>query len=327
MNTMRIRSDLFIDWLSLTIHISPSQHQSVKGALEHLRVAGELERIDDQYSEFRKGYRYAYRLMFDEDLFCAIQIEPYKNGVRFMRLEWNPNSAQRVCPEATTRLLQVLAECTPGDPMQLIANARITRIDLTFDLHRIALDSFFVHATLRKNYSGQYFQLHENFEPKGKLNARYIGKSDSGQYLLMYDKRLEAEMQQIRRNPRHRREDRSPSGLRRIMPTRTRFEMRLRKVGSWRQLRTLPNPFEKYTVVSYENLGGVRHDHHWKFFVWACQTRGVQAVLSEIKNPRERKKYDDALKLGEPPSWWNPSLIQAELPAAIYRVFGTEMGT
>lgn len=322
---MSVRSSLFIDWLSLTLPIRPSLHRSVKGELELLCTEGELEHVSDQYSELRKGYRFAYRLMFDDDLFCAIQIEPFNPGTRFMRLEWNPASAQRVCGNAIQRMMHVLARCTSGNPLQLIARANITRIDLTFDLHRVSLDSFLVHTTLRKNYSGQYFQLHEEFHPTGKLNARYIGKPDGERHLLMYDKRLQVKMQQIRKNPTRRMDDRGRSAIKRIVPTRTRFELRLRKVGSWEKLFELPNPFEKYTVIACKNLGGIAHDHHMRFFISACQTWGAQSALSVIKNTRERKKYADALKVCDPPSWWNPELIRAELPKAIARAIWFEI--
>lgn len=319
---MSVRSDLFIDRLSLTLRIDSSEHCAVKGNLDGLVADGLLVQEQDRFSEFLKSYRYAYRLMFGEGYFCAIQIFPHKRGARFMRLEWNPNKAERVCSNAMERIARVLARCIPSYSAAVLLDANFTRIDLTFDLRGIPVDSFFVNAALRKNYSSQYTQLHEKFGVSGQLNAREIGRPESDQYLLIYDKSLHAEIQQIRMNPSFAINSIRGAWPRRIRLSQTRFELRVRRVGSYEQLFNLPNPFARYTVVSRINAGGIKSDHHWKFFMAACEKFGAQAALSMIENRRERKRYLDAMRVAAPPAWWNPSEIWGELPNAIYRALG-----
>jgi hypothetical protein len=314
------RSPLFIDKLSLTLAPKHHECERIKMRLEGLVLNGELERVDDNFSELRKGYRYAYRLWIGENYYCAIQVHPYKKESRFMRIEWNPARAPVGRAHPFQCIISVLSQCTTNC-MELIHRARITRIDLSFDLKRIAVDSFFIREATGRSTSGHYKSLKEEFGADGRLNSRFIGKPDSGRYLLIYDKRQQLRDAQIRGNtrPSIRRE-----GMvsKRIEAHLTRVELRLRDLNSIDALLSLENPYSRLTVSTFAGIQAVLPGHLGKFFVGACQWKGLQAVLSDIKNRRERKRYKDAIRESAPPSWWDSDAIWGGLPAAYYSALG-----
>lgn len=292
--------------------------------LNALSVNGVIFREENSHSGLFKSYRNAYHIKFNQQESCTIQIRPHKKNNRFMRIEWNPNKAQQVRIDSWRCIASVLSECIPSYSFDLITNATITRIDLSFDLRRISIESLLIFATLRKNFSAQYLQLHETFGKTGRLNALEIGRSDGDQYLLIYDKNLERETRPIGGIPRSSIKSQYLPTVHRIKAHRTRFELRLRSVGTWANLLLLSNPFESYTVKSYINVGGVKNDHHWQFFIDTCKWRGTQATLSLIENRRERTRYRDALQVLDPPTWWSPVQIWAELPNAVRQTFGND---
>lgn len=318
--TLSTRSSLFIDKLSLTLAPPSHEHERIKLQLEALALNEELERVDDHYSKLRKGYRYAYRLWIGGSYYCVIQVHPYKRESRFMRIEWNPARAPIGHPHPFQCIVGVLSQCTTN-MMALLRRARITRIDLSFDLRRVAVSSFFIREATGRSTSGHYKSLKEEFGADGRLNSRFIGKPDSGRYLLIYDKKQQLRDAQIRGNTRSsvRREGMSSK---RIESRLTRVELRLHDLKSIDALLKLENPYSRLTVSTLAGIEAVLPDHFGKFFVGACQWKGLQAVLSDIENRRERKRYMDAIRESAPPSWWDSDAIWGELPAAYYSALG-----
>lgn len=321
---MDARTNLFIDWLSLTLSINNSYHNEVMDRLHGLAVDGVIFREENAHSGLFKSYRTAYHIKLNQKEFCTIQVRPHIPSHRFMRIEWNPNKAQKAHIDSWHYIQNILSECIPSYSFDLITNANITRIDLSFDLRRIPIESLLVFATLRKNFSARYLQFHEKFGKTGRLNALEIGRSDGDQYLLIYDKNLERETRQSSGIPHSSVDSQNPRTAHRIKASRTRFELRLRSVGTWGDLNSISNPFERYTVISHINAGCVKNDHHWQFFIDSCKWRGAQAALSLIENRRERTCYRDALQVLDPPTWWSPEQIWVELPNAVRQTFGND---
>jgi hypothetical protein len=316
------RSSLFIDWLAQTIKISSHEHTEVKHRLDAMVIEERiLPPAAGKYSELTKSYRHAYRIPFGDGCFCIIQIAPYKTSHRFMRIEWNPATALRVCTNPFQRINDCLRECIPSYSFdEHIWDSKITRIDLTFDLRSVALDSFLIHTILRKPFSGRYYYPHEEHDQRGKLNEIHIGKPDGDKFLTIYDKELERKFRKNFCN-----EDlivHSPTFHRgsRVKTSQTRFELRLGPIASFEEFRTMQNPFSAYSLTGFEYLGGIALNHHWHFFTDSCKQRGAQAALSLIENDRDRKKYADALK-GGTPGWWNDDEIWSERDDALDRVF------
>jgi hypothetical protein len=252
----------------------------------------ELERARDP--DLFKNYRYAWLLRLDEENHCVVQYSPRGRNTNFTRLEWNP---AKVGARGMNRIRNFLAECLPSID-EAINNARITRIDLAFDVWRVHIDSILIFAGSRKPNSRAYFQSN------GRLNALEIGLRKSNRFFKVYDKRLND----------------IENGKRRIAGSKTRFELSLKDIGGWAQLETMQNPFPFYSVLMLVNIGGVSTDHTWQWFVDSCKGRGAQAAISLIQDRRQRKAYQSALRELDPPNWFDPDSLWSELPDALNQI-------
>ncbi|MFZ6677104.1 hypothetical protein [Undibacterium sp. Tian12W] len=317
------RTSLFIDWLTQTMKIERTDQQEVRERLMELAIAGVVLRPDKEFSELTKSYKYAYRIPFGEGKFCNIQIDPRKPTARFMRIEWNPSAALGVCPNPFERIFQCLRYCIPSFTIDHIMKATVTRIDLSLNLRRVSMESLLVHTILRKSVSGKYCHHKEEYQKNGKLHSIEIGKTNGDQYLLIYNKNYERECKQIEGNPHRTTSSNANTRANRIKADWTRFELRLRKLGTLERIHCEENPFEAYTVINFINCGQIRNDHIWHFFIDSCKLRGAQATLSLITNRRERKKFADSLKSANPPDWWNAADIWSEFPDALRRILLT----
>lgn len=286
----------------------------VRNALAGLEGSDELSSAN-RWSDLRRNYALAYRMVgLNSKSLCTVQADPYElrqasftgmplrsdRGQRgFMRVEWNPSA---LGPLSKSRLSMLLETIVPGYSAQLfLSTARVTRIDLSFDIYNVHPDSFLVFTPpLRKTVSVRYA-----YGGEGGCNAIQIGSSTSDRQLLIYDKRLQLDLQSRARTvPLLRR-------------SRTRFELRL-QASSLQALMTGPNPFAQYVVVpkALMSTQGFKL-HEVDFFLDSCIQRGAQAALSRIEDIRLRRKYAEALRAIPSPNWWQPSITWAQLPRAL----------
>jgi len=212
--------------------------------------------------------------------------------------------ARRGCRRPMHHIIEILQRCIPSYSYELIDRAHITRLDLSFDVYRTHIDGLLVFGTLRKLYCSRYSAPHAEYDRGGRLNSMGFGRSDGAQYLLIYDKALEAEIRQFERITGGKPQKPSSS----LNPIRdvTRFELRLRKIGTMTNLHDMKNPFADYTVAKFADVKSRLGDHQWQWLVDSCKTRGAQAALSLIQNQRERTRIASLLKEEAPPPWWNP---------------------
>jgi len=315
--------NLFIDRLVQTITINSDEHDEIKFLLDQML---EEERLlppkDGDYSNLVKSYRFAYLIPFGSDCFCTLKIFPRKPNNRFMRIDWNPASALRACQNPFEKIIDLLSEIIPSFDFEFhIMGGNVTRMDLTFDLVGVSIDSISVHTILRKSVSGRYYYPRQKFHRTGYLNSIEIGKPDGDKYLLIYNKKLEQESRRISRNPRQSASPAPNGRRRRVEPECTRFELRLGTLGSLGNLQYSENPFAAYSVESFLQLSSAIPGHAWYFFLNSCKLIGTQATLSAIAERRERKKYSDSIKTLNPPPWWNPDDIWAQFPGALLKLF------
>jgi hypothetical protein len=308
----------------MTIAVDASDREQVQSHLLRLAEEGELLwREESPHSGLLKSFYHAFYLNYNLTTIGTIQTGPRKAGQRYMRVEWNPATARRIYKDSAALIMNMLTECLPDFLERQLPNANITRIDLSFDLRRVAVDSLLVFSnTTRKSLSERYHAPHYKYPKTGRLNSMDIGKKDSKRYLLLYDKNLEREDRQIggfSYSP-----EVSRRGATRVKPSRTRFELRCKDVGNLTALYEMENPFEAYSVLSYINTGGLKTDHVWRWFIESCKSIGAQASLALIEDRRERTKFANALRECQPPSWWNPAEIWKELPSAILKALGID---
>lgn len=313
---MATRRPLFIDKLSVTFQVQRSDHQMrVRDVLSGLAGSEEIS-LASRGSELRKNYAIAYQVIgSNSKTICTVQADPYElrrsaftgipprseRGLRsFMRFEWNPAALNF---QEQARLGTLLRTVVPDYSIaMLMTEARVTRIDLSFDIYDVLPDSFLIYTSpLHKTVSVLY-----KYGAEGRCNAVQIGSVKSDRHLLIYDKRL-----QLNQKPR-------PAGRIPILRrARTRFELRL-QAPSFQTLSDGPNPFDRYKVASRKLMRTHGFSQHEiGFFLDSCDRRGAQAALSLIENARLRRRYSDALLNSPCPNWWQPSDIWNQLPQVI----------
>lgn len=294
------RKPLLVDKISLTLPSTTEVHDAIVENLYELQFNDEnVERVI--YGDLLKNYLYAIKLNFDSGEHCTTQYSPRRRRTNFVRIEYNPSKVE---PEDIRYLYTLLQACIP-DFSESLLRARITRLDLAFDLPVIEVSRILVFDTPRKLVS-------RTFQTNGKLNALSIGSQESDRFLLVYDKGLE----------------RAIRGERIVAQITTRFELRLKDLNGWSELQLISNPFAHYTVLEFQNAMEVSDDHIWQWFIHATNVIGAQAALSLIENKTARKRYRDLLKARQNPSWWNPDEIWAEVPQALrWSILGEAQGT
>lgn len=321
------RTNLFIDRTSFTLAIPTSDRANLHRSLNEMLLDDAIQRVDNPFSELLKSYRYAYVLPLAEGSQLSIQVEPRDSAEstditrprrrgtrRYLRIEWNPHAATTRGGLAFDHVLRLLARIISSFNIEMLLQANITRMDLTFDVLGVHVDRIDVFTLLRRTNSVRY-----KYGPIGMLNSTRLGLYGADKQLLVYDKSLEQRTRQIEQYAQRCWSARGP--LIRRRPAHTRFELQLRDIGPLEVLGTMANPFATYTVRTlqgHDNAG----DSLWPFFLDSCRLRGIQAALSRIPDRAQRDKLRRRVQMLDPPSWWNPQQLWQELPAAIAQVFG-----
>lgn len=321
------RTNLFIDRVSFTLTIPTSERANLHRSLNEMLLDDAIQRVDNPFSELLKSYRVAYILPLAEGSQLSIQVEPrdsaestditrpHRRGTRrYLRIEWNPHAATTRGGLAFDHVFRLLAHIIPSFNIEMLLQANITRMDLTFDVFGIHVDRIDVFTLLRRTNSVRY-----NYGPIGMLNSTRLGLYGADKQLLVYDKSLEQRIRQIGRFV----QSSGPGGrpLIRRRPAHTRFELQLRDIGPLEAVSTMANPFATYTVRTLQGHGNAG-DILWPFFLDSCRLRGIQAALSLIPDRTQRDKLRQRVQMLDPPTWWDTAQLWAELPSAIRQVFG-----
>jgi len=319
---MSYRTSLFIDKLSFTYAVSPSDENSIIEEANEMANAGFLYR-KSRYGDLLKNYRHAFGMEFGGNEGLIVQIGPRVPTIivggrevrrRFMRLEWNPAKAIAVAPNAPGMVSSLLSRLSPAISTEsMVRTLRVTRVDLAFDIFGEPIDNIGVSGLLRKAYSGRY-----EFSPLGGLNAIEIGKKENSRYLRVYDKL--AEMRSRSQDEHHPIYIRTGNVFRRIQ-SRTRFELQLHKIGDLATLTRMKNPFAGFTVRTLHSLASGLSTHVESWMLDSCRRRGMQAALALIEDRRERAAYSRKILACEPPVWWDADAIWSEVPAALVAAF------
>lgn len=318
---MAFRSSLFIDRLALTMDVCRGSRTRALLVAEGLEAQMLLVRSSRR--DLLLHYRHAYELRFGEEQTLTIQLEPkiaYRpeerqmaRGHRFVRIDWNPNKARKADPHQWGRIYELLVELVPGFNMEyLLAHAMITRVDCSFDLHGQHVSGLQIFSLLRRAHTDHFHN-----GPLGLVNSIGIGRYDGDKYLRVYDKRFEMQSAQIGRLAR-------PIENRRVVRRKrpwTRFELRLKDVGSFDALNSIRNPFSGYTVRILEQMARAATGYVDGWFIDSCRLRGVHAALSTIANQRTRTRYANIVRQIDPPEWWDADQIWSEMNAAMEEVF------
>jgi hypothetical protein len=308
-----------VDRASITYAIPQALHMTTRHIWEGLLGRQEIF-PPNAHSELFKNYSRAAVMPLANDCELKIQLDPRTDATgytprKFMRLEWNPASSNRNGGMAQQRIYQLLEELVPRfNRDHFLDTATITRLDLTFDVHGVPLDSLCITAMLSRTYTGRY-----EYGARGALNSVHFGRPDSDQYLLVYDKNLERAMAKNGGIARLANGVYVSNG--RVLRSCTRFELRLHDIGTFERLNGLSNPYERYSVSSAHNRQPELQSDEMRMMLDSVQLRGAHAALSRIRNRRLRTQLARALHHQCPASWWDSARIWSEVPVAIDRAF------
>ncbi len=327
---MARRGPLFVDRLVATIPVPSSERDAVRDRIP-----------DPMQSRWRialraasRQYRWNYKLAltgnaslsqpqfdaldanYDERSptqlggVAYISCVPVFQTQRFLRLEFSPDAAGSSGRANLRRFLELML----GDSYsRAMGEARITRVDVGFDLHRQHIrDLAIAFVQGRRGRGTRVFTGADD-----ELESIYNPASGEHQ-LVVYDKTREL-------NYKARKAARE-SGVRRVPlgGTRTRFEYRWRKEQfTWRDLTRLDNPFMRYEVREYRRSTESLNAETERFLFDATASRSLEKVLhsfvgnSQRADSEKRQLMREAYGRWPSPAWWNPSEIWRQLPDAI----------
>lgn len=292
---MHRRSHVFIHKCSITIPID--RHlwdEATDNLFEAIHIEPKLLicRIGKEGSRFR-SYRFGWKLIIESsprpNEHCLIEAYPTKAPIAFMRLEWNPAEAGY---NATVEILGVLTRFVPGFAAAW-PSARITRIDVTFDVPRLSIEEVYVFT---KSANTRQTPFREN---EGNLNGVYLGVRKSERRLALYDKRFEQLGKGRKFFP-----PRGPGRAPYAPPPRTRFEFRFIGLGIIRDIPNFTNGLTRYFVALRAKAKEYAGDDSWSAFVDRCNRWGAQWALKSVPDQKRRANYRRRLDAHCTPPWF-----------------------
>lgn len=302
---MAFRTDVFLDALTLTVPIPGQQDRTA--LLRWFESEAPYERVN-QYAEHRRPVSHLYQRSYWIDMGsgeeCLVELRPRRAG-NFLRLDFNPSKRS----DSLRHVFNTLRLALPTLTVDSIMDARVTRVDMSFDLMGTSLELFDAYGLLRRRDTRRFKEI-TTADQFGRLNAIEIGAHDSPSRLTIYDKRVHQQL--VRR-----------STYPRLLRSRIRFELRRRKWGLVREVPFAANQWANYFVYQHESelatLARGRNTAE-RMFLIAARHAGAQRVLSTLDNQRERDRFRSLLHVPPSPGFWNPQELWSEFQQAWARV-------
>jgi len=218
-----------------------------------------------------------------------------KTGYNFFRLAMNP--ARVDLNYIKTEIDKIL----PGGYAGLMEKGRITRTDLTVDIHDIRI------VEIIAAYSKMRVESH--YGMGSSKQSKVIGKCDK--IITLYDKKKQ--LTEIMKS-------KSPASYLVPIPVEhlTRVEIQLKRTNkNLKGILTLPNPFKPLSLVAYPGcMSPKNYDPLWTLFLAACQDHGRKAALTHFETA-DAKKFKARLENEGKSDWWNPVDVWKGLPEVI----------
>ncbi len=177
--------NLLIDRLTLTYN--PPNKTDENNIIKAISSKGWLDtwaNKDKKYAYPSKYYRKTIGISFDDSVFqntngALLGVDPRnnKNTISFLRMDYNPNkiSYEMICA--------CLNDILPNGVDDLFNNGNVTRIDIALDIPLVTPQQIIL------DYKKTEYR--ETRQTSGILETLYIGKHDSDNQLVMYDKKKE----------------------------------------------------------------------------------------------------------------------------------------
>ena len=288
---------LFIDKLAITIPLEGTRGEEV-----HQAVVDSAERWCDFISlaSFRnRSYLGQYRFTTPEGHSATLLLEPRNRRNNYFKLEYSPNNFG----ESGRALLgDYLREVLGDGYLADIQGAKLTRLDVAFDVRRIPLkDLMIIDLRSRKSSIIRGKQ--------GEAESYYFPFKGTNQ-LCVYDKLKE--MADTGEPP--------PSNRR---PAEwIRFEYRYRRLKGYTLgdvVGRMENPFrDNFDVKQFGLTDASMNAERLRMFFDGCRLAGVDSVLEEMPEIATREMFRSEYRAFPVPLFWRRrTTIWGGFPAAI----------
>ncbi|CAG4884065.1 protein of unknown function [Georgfuchsia toluolica] len=293
---------LFIDKLAITIPLDGQRRQEVRLAVDD---------SSEQWGDFvslaslrNRSYIRQFRFTTPDGAVATLLLEPTNRRNNEFKLEYSPNNFGQSGRALLGEYLQVILGRTY---LEDIWNAKLTRLDVAFDIRRVPLQDLLITDTKSRKSS-----IIRGVE--GKAESYYFPFTGTNQ-LCVYDKLKEID-------------DRlgSPPTNRKRAPW-VRFEYRYRRLNRYTLANVvgrMENPFHNFEVKQFGMAQARISVDRLRMLFDACRLQGLDAVLEEIPDIAARATYSLAYRTFPVPIFWQRrTSIWGGLRAAIERSLPT----
>ncbi len=275
-----------IDNISLVFSgYDPEQVNLYKATAIHLKKFGALV----QTSTSRNGYRRNYK--YKEDKFggrVLVSVMPVKPNAAPLRLEFNPAKLGAV---KVSELIKTFSEdILYGGLHEFYERARVTRIDVAFDLYDLDFNDAFFWC--KESTTSQLFST------EGMRTETIVFNRTKLKKIVIYDKAREQKAK----------------GMKVVKEPWTRVEVRKRSCGQLRSIKGCKNPMPGFYISSRDKPEGIGKDF-WMLLNAACGPMTLQAVLSKF-SPTHRATAKEALSKSLIAAW-NSEKVWSEWPGIV----------
>jgi hypothetical protein len=274
---------LFIDKLAVTIPLDGSRGADVHHAVTE--SAYEWSEFISLASLRNRSYIGQYKFTISDGRSATLLLQPRNPRNNYFKLEYSPNNFGE---EGRALLGEYLRNILGDGYLDDIRGAKLTRLDVTFDVRRLPLKDLLI-----VDCKGRKSSIIRGRE--GGDAETYYFPFDGKRQLCVYDK-----LQQIRDK-----QGLPPSGIGRA--PWVRFEYRCRSLSRYTLddvVGRMENPFNNFIVkqfsltdigISYENL---------RMFFDSCRLAGVDSTLSGIQDTAMRDSLALAYRTFPTPAFW-----------------------
>lgn len=274
---------LFIDKLAITIPLEGERGEAV-----HQAVRDQTERWCDFISlaSFRhRGYLGRYQFTLENDHSAALLLEPQNQRNNYFKLEYSPNNFGE---DGRALLGEYLRDILGEGYMTDVRNARLTRLDVAFDVRRVWLKDLMI-IDLR-NRKSSIIRGNE-----GEAESYYFPIKGTNQ-LCVYDKLQE-------QADRH-----GPIPVSRKPAQWIRFEYRYRRMSGYTLgdvVGRMQNPFaDNFDVRQFGLTQARMNAERLRMFFDACRLAGVDSILEEVPELHMKDFYRLAYSTFPVPHFW-----------------------
>lgn len=275
---------LFIDKLAITIPIEAQRREEVSQAVNE-----SAERWMDFISLAsmrNRSYVGKFKFTTPEGYVAALLLQPRNPRNNFLKLEYSPNNFGEV---GRALLGDYLRDILGAGYLEDILNARLTRLDVAFDVRRVPLKELLIVD--RRGGKSSIIRGAQG----GDAESYYFPFTGTNQ-LCVYDK-----LQQLIDTRKL-----LPQPNRRYAPW-IRFEYRYRRLTRYALadvVGRMENPFHNFEVKQFSPAQARISPERLRMFFDGCRMAGVDSVLEEIPDIATKQRLLTTYRAFPTPAFW-----------------------